>query len=73
MRTTVDLDDDVLFATKELAAASGKTMGQVVSEMVRQALAPKHAMKIRNGVPLLPHRPGRIVTVKTVEDALDQP
>ena len=73
MRTTVDLDEDVLFAAKELAAAGGKTMGEVLSALARKALAPKHAMKIRNGVPLLPHRPGRIVTVKMVEDALDQP
>ncbi len=73
MRTTVDMDEDVLFAAKELAAAGGKTMGQVLSELARKALAPKHAMKVRNGVPLLPHRPGRIVTVKMVEDALDQP
>ena len=73
MRTTVDLDEDVLFAAKELAAAGGKTMGEVLSELARKALAPKHAMKVRNGVPLLPHRPGRIVTVKMVEDAQDQP
>jgi hypothetical protein len=73
MRTTLDLDEDVLFAARELASAGGKTMGEVLSELARKALAPKHAMKVRNGVPLLPHRPGRIVTVKMVEDALDQP
>lgn len=73
MRTTFDLDEDVLHATKELAARTGRTAGQVLSDLARQALAPKHQMKVRNGVPLLPHRPGRIVTVKMVEDTLDQP
>lgn len=29
------------------------TMGQVISELVRQALAPKAAPRVRNGVPLL--------------------
>ncbi|MBI3399980.1 MAG: CopG family transcriptional regulator [Acidobacteria bacterium] len=73
MRTTLDLDEDVLHAAKELAARNGRTAGQVLSDLARAALAPKHTMKVRNGVPLLPHRPGRIVTVQMVEDALDQP
>ena len=38
MRTTLDLDDDVLQAAKELAALQGKTAGQMVSELVRRAL-----------------------------------
>jgi hypothetical protein len=38
MRTTLDLDDDVLRAAKERARREGKTAGQVVSELVRQAL-----------------------------------
>ena len=73
MRTTLDLDEDVLHAAKELAARSGSTAGQVLSGLARKALAPKHTLKVRNGVPLLPSRPGRIVTMQMVEDALDQP
>jgi Arc/MetJ family transcription regulator len=38
MRTTLDIDDDVLHAAKELARRDGKTAGQVVSELVRHAL-----------------------------------
>jgi len=73
MRTTLDIDEDVLHAAKELAARNGRTAGQVLSDLARAGLAPKHTMQVRNGVPLLPHRPGRIVTVQMVEDALDQP
>ena len=73
MRTTLDLDEDVLHAAKELASRSGRTAGQTLSDLVRKALAPKHSLKVRNGVPLLPHRTGRIVTMQMVEDALDQP
>lgn len=38
MRTTLDLDDDILQAAKELARAEGKTMGQLVSEWARSGL-----------------------------------
>ena len=73
MRTTLDIDDDVLQAAKELAAFHGKTAGQVLSILARKALEPKRSLKVRNGVPLLPSRPGRIVTTQMVEDLLDEP
>jgi len=57
MRTTLDIDDDVLQAAKELAALRGKTAGQVLSELARQSLTPSQSMRVRNGVPLLPRRP----------------
>ena len=52
MRTTLELDDDLLQAARQLAAQRGMTMGQVISELARQALAPKGAPRVRNGVPL---------------------
>jgi len=38
MRTTLDLDDDVLASAKEIARRERKTAGQVLSELARQAL-----------------------------------
>ena len=38
MRTTLDIDDDVLRAVKDLARRERKTSGQVISELARQAL-----------------------------------
>lgn len=38
MRTTLDIDDDVLQAAKERARRENKTAGQVVSELARAAL-----------------------------------
>lgn len=38
MRTTLDIDDDVLLAAKEIARRNGETAGQVVSELLRRAL-----------------------------------
>lgn len=38
MRTTLDIDDSVLSAIKELAQRQGKTAGEVISTLARQAL-----------------------------------
>ena len=52
MRTTLELDDDFLQAARQLAAQRGMTMGQVISELARKALARKAAPRVRNGVAL---------------------
>ena len=72
MRTTLDIDDDVLQAAKEIAAVRGMTAGQVISEKAREGMKPRSTYTERNGVPLLPRR-GRIVTVEMVERLLDEP
>lgn len=75
MRTTLDLDPDILQAAKELASVRGTTAGKVISELVRKALEPAAGTtKVRNGVPLMPRRPAGSppVTVKFVEDLLDE-
>lgn len=58
MRTTLDLELDVLQAAKEIGAARGMSAGQVVSELVRKALASTATAKVRNGVPLLSRKAG---------------
>lgn len=74
MRTTLDVDDDVLQAAKELALFRGQTTGKVLSELARAALEPRGTDKIRNGVPLLPRRPGAPkLAMKVVNDLRDEP
>jgi hypothetical protein len=58
MRTTLELDDDLVHVAKQLASQRDMTMGQVVSELVRKALEPKAAPRMRNGVPLFTPKPG---------------
>jgi hypothetical protein len=59
MRTTLAIDDDVLAAAKELAASERKSVGEVISTLAREAMRPPSARRaMRNGVPLLPVRPG---------------
>jgi hypothetical protein len=66
VRTTLDLDDDVLAAARFIAAARKQTMGKVVSDLLRQSLVTK-LKKGRSGVPLLPLRPGIIVTNELID------
>ena len=43
MRTTLDIDDDLLEAATELARREGATAGQVVSRLLRRSLTGEHA------------------------------
>ena len=58
MRTTLDLEVEVLQAAKEIAAARGLSAGQVVSELLKKALTPARSSGTRNGVPLLGRKAG---------------
>jgi hypothetical protein len=75
MRTTLDIDEDVLETAKELAARRGTTAGNVISELARSALAPRERKpRRRNGVPILPARKGaRLVTTEIVNRMRDEP
>jgi hypothetical protein len=75
MRTTLDIDDDVLQAAKEIAANRGTTAGRVLSDMARKALQPKREERVRNGVPLMPPRPRRSAqpTMEIVNRLRDEP
>jgi hypothetical protein len=39
MRTTLDIDDPVLRAVKELARREGRTAGEVATDLIRRALS----------------------------------
>ena len=70
MRTTLSIDDDVLVATKGLAASQRRSVGEVISTLVRQALQPAVAdIKHRNGIPLLPRK---IATPNVTLDLVNQ-
>jgi Bacterial antitoxin of type II TA system, VapB len=74
MRTTLDIDDDVIQAARERARHDGKTMGRVISELARHALSagPPEKSSVREPEPLYGFRPfakrGGIVT----NDAIDR-
>ena len=74
MRTTLEIDDDILQAAKELGALHGKTAGQMVSELARRGLTPARTASLRNGVPVLPRRPAGSLkpTMRLVNELRDE-
>lgn len=40
MRTTVNLDDDVVRAARSLAREQGRSLGEVISDLARRGLEP---------------------------------
>lgn len=74
MRTTLNLDDDVLETAKILAARERKPLGMVISGLLRRAVEPAAQAPVeRNGIPLFPVSPGaRTVTPEIVKQLLDE-
>jgi hypothetical protein len=73
VRTTIDIDEDILRAAKHLAEERSQSLGRVLSELARKGLQPSaHPLDARNGVPLLPRKSGaRPVSSQTVKDLLE--
>lgn len=73
MRTTVDLEEDVLLAAKEIARQRGNTVGQVISGLVRQALTQRAPVSTKHGLPLFPVQPNAgVVTLEWVNRLRDE-
>jgi hypothetical protein len=73
LRTTLDIEDDVLLAAKEIAQQRGLSMGKVLSDLVREALTREAVYSTRHGVPVFPTRPeGGVVTLELVNRLRDE-
>lgn len=73
MRTTLDIDDDILQAAKELARAEKKTAGQVLSELARKGLTRRSRpgeVRIVDGIPVIPARCA-VVTKELVDRLIE--
>jgi hypothetical protein len=74
VRTTLEIDDDILGAAKELARREKKTAGKVISELARSGIQThrgKPIQKIRNGFEILPAG-DRVVTPELVQKILEE-
>ncbi|MFN0073581.1 MAG: CopG family transcriptional regulator [Chloroflexota bacterium] len=72
MRTTLDVDDDVLLAARELARQRGISLGKAVSDLARRGFPRPDELNVRNGMPLLPVKsPGTVVTLELVNQLRD--
>ena len=73
VRTTLDIDDDLLQAAKELGAMQKKTAGQILSELARKGLYRERKYVVRNGVPVIRRQPGSpVITSADVRRWMDE-
>ena len=73
MRTTIDIEEDVLRAAKEIARQRGMTLGQVLSELARKSLIRKPPVSKKHGLPLFPIQPDAgVVTLELVNHLRDE-
>ena len=73
MRTTVNLDEDVLRAARSLARERGESLGDVISGLVRQALRPPEQVTYERDFPVFQVREGAApITPEMVEAALEE-
>ena len=75
MRTTLDIDDDLLLAARDLAAVEEKSVGKVLSELARTGLQrrPADSPVIRNGFELLPGRRNLVAAGKVDRLLVEEP
>ena len=52
MRTTLDVENDVLDAARALAAARGVSVGAALSELARRGVSARTPITVRNGFPV---------------------
>lgn len=78
MRTTLDIDDDVLAAAKDLARRQRRTAGAVISSLARQALTgmATDTPTVRQPKALYGFRPfpanGKVVTNEAIDELRDR-
>jgi len=71
MRTTLNVDDDVLLAARQRAAVEGTSLGEALSAMAREGMRRARSSRLRNGVPLIPNA-SKTVTAEMVDELLDE-
>ena len=73
MRTTLDIEEDVLLAAKEIARQKGLTVGRVLSDLARKSLTKKSSIITKGGLPLFPVQPDAgIVSLELVNQLRDE-
>lgn len=72
MRTTLEIDDDVIDAARELAALERRSLGSVVSELARKGLTPAQ-IETAGDIPVIRVPAGTApITPEMVRRALDE-
>jgi len=72
VRTTLNLDEDVVMAARELATGGDRSLGSVISELARRGLTPAR-VEADDGLPVIRVPAGTPpITPEMVRRALDE-
>ncbi len=74
MRTTLDIDNDILLAVKELSKREKKSAGEILSDLARRALTTsQHQVEVTEyGFPKIPRKSDAIVTVEHINRLMEE-
>ena len=74
MRTTLDIDEDVLKVAREIAQARKQSIGKVISDTVRKNLAASNSLdEVVNGIYVIPTtRDSSPITLELVNKLRDE-
>ena len=77
MRTTLDIDEDALAIARSKATVEGISLGRAVSALIIECVAPAkdrpELYRNENGILVSRGRPGQVITVEDVSNALAEP
>ena len=62
MRTTLEIDDDVMDAAREMARLKNQGIGRAISDLARRGLMPDASptVDLQEGIPVWKHGPGAV-------------
>lgn len=64
MRTTLDLDEDLIQSLREQAEDTGRSPGEIASELMRRSLEPSGTQRKHTEFPTFTRPPGQEVVVR---------
>ena len=73
MRTTLNIDEDILMAAKEIVKQKRISVGRALSDLARQALTRESTTDTRNGLPIFPRQEhAGVVTLELLNQLRDE-
>jgi hypothetical protein len=73
MRTTLDIDADVLDQARQIAALRKQSLGKVISDVFRKNSGPEYTTVIKNGLRVIHRGDGaKVVTMEMVNKLRDE-
>ena len=70
MQMTLTIDDDVIASAEAMAQQQNKSVDEVISDLARMSIDLARPRQTRNGIPVLPKKPGSAPVTLELVNAL---